>query len=417
MDDLETFLQLLVLLLLARAFGAGAERLGQPSSVGELIAGVALAAVLALFGGALPFLGDMTDSDVLGGVAQVGIFFLVLLAGIEMKPAAIAQSTRGALAIALGGMILPLAGGIGLGWLILPESELKPALAMVVGVSMAITAIPATAKVLSEFGLLHTPLGEMVISAAIFDDVFALFLLAVLTAFVQTGHVPDPWVLVWLLAKVAAFFAITIVLGVHLYPRISRRIGAMEAATLELSAIVALGLGYGWLAEFLGMHWIMGAFMAGLYFEESRVGARAYGDLKLIVSALTGGLLGPMFFAWIGLQVDLRAVAAIPGIVLALILVAFLSKLVGAGLPALWIGLDRRQALSVGVGMSARGAMELVVLSIVLEAGLFERAGTTDAVTAHLFSALVIMAMVTTLLVPIALRRLVRREAPKVPPS
>ena len=334
-----------------------------------------------------------------------------------MKPGEITRSTRGALAIALGGMILPLAGGVGLGWLILPESELKSALALVVSVSMAITAIPATAKVLSEFGLLHTPLGEMVIAAAVFDDVFGLFLLAVLTAFVQTGHVPDPWVLVWLLAKVAAFFAITIALGVHLYPRISRRIGAMEAAALELSAVVALGLGYGWLAEVLGMHWIMGAFMAGLYFEESRVGARAYGDLKLIVSALTGGLLGPMFFAWIGLQVDLRAVAAIPGILLTLILIAFLGKVVSAGLPALWIGLDRRQALSVGVGMSARGEMELVILSIVLEAGLFTWTDADDPVTAHLFSALVIMAMVTTLLVPIALRRLVRREAPSVPPE
>jgi Kef-type K+ transport system membrane component KefB len=385
--------------------------------VGELIAGVALAAVLALFGGALPVLGAMVDSEMLANVAGLGIFFLVLLAGIEMAPAEIARSSRGAFAIALGGMILPLTGGIGLGWLILPESELKPALALVVGVSMAITAIPATAKVLSEFGLLHTPLGEMVISAAVFDDVFALFLLAVLTAFVQTGQVPDPWVLVWLLAKVAAFFAITITLGVHLYPRISRRLRQMEADALELSAMVALGLGYGWLAEFLGMHWIMGAFMAGLYFEETRVGRQAYEDLKLIVTVLTAGLLGPMFFAWIGLQVDLSAVAAIPWILLALILVAFLGKLIGAGLPALWLGLGRRQALTVGVGMSARGAMELVVLSIVLEAGLFARADAEDPVTAHLFSALVIMAMVTTLLAPIALRRLIRREAPKAPPE
>jgi Kef-type K+ transport system membrane component KefB len=416
-DDVETFLQLLVLLLLARAFGEGAERLGQQSSVGELIAGVALATVLALFGGALPVLGDMVDSEVLATVADLGIFFLVLLAGIEMEPAEIARSSRGAFAIALGGMILPLAGGIGLGWLVLPESELKPALALVVGVSMAITAIPATAKVFSEFGLLHTPLGEMVISAAVFDDVFGLFLLAVVTAFVQTGQVPDPWVLVWLLAKMAAFFAITIALGVHLYPRISRRLRQMEADALELSAMVALGLGYGWLAEFLGMHWIMGAFMAGLYFEESRVGQQAYEDLKLIVSVLTAGLLGPMFFAWIGLQVDLAAVAAIPGIVLALIVVAFLGKLVGAGLPALWIGLDRREALTVGIGMSARGAIELVVLSIVLEAGLFAQADAAEPVTAHLFSALVIMAMVTTLLAPIALRRLVQREAPKVPPE
>jgi Kef-type K+ transport system membrane component KefB len=411
----EPFLQILVLLLTARFLGEAAVRLGLPSSVGELAAGVVLALALGLFGSAIPFLANLADSATLETVAQIGIFFLVLLAGVEIKPAELAQASRGAFLIALGGMVLPLACGIGLGWLVLPDSDLKAGLALVIGVSMAITAIPVTTKVFSELGLLHAPLGRMVISAAVFDDVFALFLLAALTVLIETGHFPDVTTLVWLLAKVVAFFGITIALGVHLYPRISRRIGVMDAAALELSAIVALGLGYGWLADALGMHWIMGAFMAGLYFEESRVGTRTYEDLRLIISALTAGLLGPIFFAWIGLQVDLGAFLAVPGLVIALIAIAFLGKTIGAGLPALWLRFGRREALAIGIGMSARGAMELVILGVVLKAGLFERADAAHAVTGHLFSALVIMALVTTLMVPLALRALLG-SGPPTPP-
>jgi Kef-type K+ transport system membrane component KefB len=413
----EVFLQLLVILLLTRAFGEGAERLGQSASVGELIAGVCLAAVVGQLGERVPVLGDLATSEPVEWVAKLGIFFLVLLAGIEMKPREIARSSAGALAIALGGMVLPLAGGIGLGILFLPESELKPVLALVIGVSMAITAIPATVKVFSDFGLLHSRVGELVVSAAVFDDVLSLFLLAAVTTLIETGQVPDLTVLAFLLAKVVAFFAVTVALGVHLYPRISRGIREMEAAALELSAMVALGLGYGWLAEALGMHWVIGAFMAGLYFEESRVGKLAYEDLRLIVTALTSGLLGPIFFAWIGLQLDLATVTAVPSFLLSLIAVAFAGKLIGAGLPALWIGLPRREALAVGVGMSARGAMELVILSIVLEAGLFAMADSQNPVETHLFSALVIMAIVNTLLSPIALRRIFRAGQPPARPE
>jgi Kef-type K+ transport system membrane component KefB len=410
---MDVFLQLLIVLVLARLCGEGAERLGQASSVGELIAGIALAAAASLAGGSVPVLGGLADSQALDTVADLGIFFLVLLAGIEMKPTEIARASGGALVIAVGGVLLPLAGGVGLAWIFLPASELKPALALVVGVSMAITAIPATVKVFSDFKLLHARVGELVVAAAIFDDVFGLFLLAVLTAVVQTGEMPALTSLVLLLGKVAVFFAVTIALGVHVYPRISRGIRAMRAAAVEFSAIVGVALAYGWLAEAMGMHWIMGAFMAGLYFEESRVGRRAYNDLKLIVGAVTGGLLGPMFFAWIGLKVDLGTFAAVPFFLLLLIAVAFAGKVVGAGFAGHWIGLPRREALIVGVGMSSRGAMELVVLSIVLDAGLFTAAEDPDPVLANLFSALVIMAMVNTLLSPIVLRRICRKGGHK----
>lgn len=406
---MDILLQIFLVLIVARAFGEGAARFGQSASVGELLSGVALAAMVAAVGADVPVLSGLRSSEALGYVAQLGIFFLVLLAGIEMEPSQIARASGAAFAVALGGMAVPLCGGMALGWLLLPDSDLRFTLALVIGVSMAITAIPATAKILSDFGLLHSRLGELIISAALFDDVMGLLLLAVLTALLQTGHAPDLAALAWLAGKAVAFFALTVALGMHVYPRISRGIRELQAAELELSAMVAVALGYGWLAELAGMHWIVGAFMAGLYFEKERVGQQTFDDLRLIIAALAGGLLGPLFFAWVGLQVDLRALVTAPLFLAALVAVAFFGKVIGAGLPARWSGHGRRESLAVGVGMAARGEMELVVLGIVLEAGLFARADDSPLV-AGLFSILVLMALINTVLTPIVLRRILGRE-------
>jgi Kef-type K+ transport system membrane component KefB len=409
---LEILLHLLVLLLVTRAFGEAAERLGQSASVGELLAGVMLALAVGLWGDDIAFLATMGSSEALNLVASLGIFFLMLLAGVELEPKEMAGASGGAFLVALGGMVVPLGAGFLIGWYLLPENALRDAQALVIGVAMAITAVPATVKVFAEFGLLHTRLGETVVSAALFDDIFGLVLLALVTAIIQTDSIPDPMALIWLLVKVTGFFAITIVLGVHVYPKVSRRLQAAQVAALEFSALVMVALAYGALAEALGMHWIMGAFMAGLFFEPSRVGQAAYDNMKIITTAISGGVLGPLFFAHIGLQVDLSAVLAVPLFVILLILVAFLGKLVGAGVPALWIGLQRPEALMVGVGMASRGAVELVVLSIVLEAGVFRQSGNGEPLVTHLFSALVIMAVVNTLLSPLLLRGLSKRRKP-----
>jgi Kef-type K+ transport system membrane component KefB len=251
--------------------------------------------------------------------------------------------------------------------------------------------------------------GAILISAAIFDDVLGLFLLAVLLSMMESGTFPDIATLVLMLAKVTAFFAITVTLGVHVYPRISRRIKAMQAAAIEFSAITIVALAYGVLAEFLGMHWILGAFMAGLYFEKTRVGRREYDEMRLICGTLTRGVLGPLFFVYIGLQVDLSAVTAVPVFLLLLIAIAFLGKLLGAGIPALFAGLQRQEAAIVGIGMSARGTVELILLSIALESGIFSQAGQKDPIVTHLFSSLVIVGVITTLLVPMIMRRLQTR--------
>lgn len=397
---------LLALLIIARVFGELAERLGQPASVGEILSGITLVSAAGWFGQSLPFLDQLIASDALEAAAHIGIFFLLLVAGIEIEPKEIAENSAVSFAVAFGGMIVPLLGGFGLAWLFLPESDLKPVQALLTGIALSISAIPAMVKMLSEIGLLHTRMGEILISAAIFDDVIGLFLLAILLSIMETGTFPDMATLALMVAKVTAFFAITVTLGVHVYPRVSRVIKAMQAAAIEFSAITIVALAYGLLAELLGMHWILGAFMAGLYFEKSRVGRREYNEIRLICGTMTRGVLGPLFFVSIGLQVNLSAVTAVPVFLFLLIAVAFLGKLLGAGIPALLAGLHCREAAIVGICMSARGAVELVLLSIALESGIFSQAGQKDPIVSHLFSSLVIVGVVTTLLVPIIMRRL-----------
>jgi Kef-type K+ transport system membrane component KefB len=126
----------------------------------------------------------------------------------------------------------------------------------------------------------------------------------------------------------------------------------------------------------------------------------------LICDSLTRGGLGPLFFVYIGLQVDLRSVTEAPVLLLLVIAVAFFGKVLGAGLPARLAGLSTRDALCVGVGLSARGAVELVILSIAFEKGVFSDGGAG----LQLFSALILMGVVTTMMAPMLLRRLLRAE-------
>ncbi len=412
-EDVQLFLELLALLLLTRVLGEAAERLGQPASVGEIFAGIVLALAVLWLGPVVPFLAHMATSEVLEAVANLGIFFLVLSAGIEMEPREIAESSKVSFGIALGGMVVPLAAGFALAWVFLPVSDLRSVQCFLAGVALSISAIPATVKVFGDLGILHSKVGELVVSAAVFDDVLGLFLLAVLLGVIETGQSPDILPFLFLLGKTALFFTITLLLGAHVYPRVSRGVKAMQAAATEFSALAVVALAYGLLAELLGLHWILGAFMAGLYFESGRVGFRAYNEIKLICNTLTKGALGPLFFTYIGLRVDLTALTQAPLFLLLVILVAFFGKVIGAGLPARMAGLSKREATAVGVGMSARGAVELVVLSIAYEAGIFIAEPGKNSAAANLFSSLIIMGVVTTIAAPIILRRLLKDNAPE----
>lgn len=398
---------LLLLLLTARVFGAIAERIGMPTAVGEMSAGMVLVLSAYIAGPHQAFVESLPDNKALGEVADLGIFFLLLMAGVEMQLADTIRDARKSFTVAIGGVVLPLVVGIALGFMFLEEGPQRTAQAILIGVAISITAIAASAKLLQEFGLLNSEPARVLITAALFDDIFGLFLLALLSSMIATGELPGIYALVILLTKVILFFSVTGLLGVHVYPHISKRVRLKQAAAIEFSALIIIALAYGLLAELLGLHWAVGAFMAGLFFERSRIGKRPYKSMRLILNALTAGVLGPIFFAWIGLQANLAAIFEIPVFLMILTFAAFTTKVLGGGLAAIVIGYQRKDAAIIGVGLAPRGEIMIVVISIALAAGLVDNT-SADPIAKHLFSALILMALFNTALAPLVLRFLLR---------
>ncbi len=402
---MDLFFVLLILLVATRSFGELAERVGQPSLVGELIAGITLGAIVAEYPIAFPSLVDLGGNDVFTAITDLGMFFLMLFAGIEMHPRKIIQYSGGAITVALGGMILPLGLGLLLGWVFLPETNLLTAQCLFIGTALAITAVPATVRILMDLGQLETKIGQTIVSAAVFDDIFSLILLAWLTGLLAMGEPPGLIAMALLLGKITLFFVITGIIGFYLFPWGGRLMHHLRAKELEISAILVAAFAFAVLAHFLALHFIVGAFVAGLFFGRQTINAASYERVKNTVSGMTFGFLAPIFFASIGLNLDMGALSGAPLFATLLIIAAFLGKIAGAGGAARGIGFSNKEAIAIGVGMSPRGAVELVIAGIALKAGLFDMAGVGNAVVDNLFSAVVVMAVVTTVLSPIILKR------------
>ena len=162
-------------------------------------------------------------------------------------------------------------------------------------------------------------------------------------------------------------------------------------------------------AELLGLHFIIGAFMAGLYFGSKIIDTQSYNSVKHAISAMTFGFLAPIFFASIGWNLNISALSGAPLFLAILILVAFFGKIVGAEIAARAFGFSPRDSGIIGVGMSPRGAVELVIAGIALKAGLFETNGHPSLIVENFFSEVIIMAVVTTVVSPIILNRAFRR--------
>lgn len=405
---MEVLYVLLVLLATTRALGEVAVRLGQPALVGELLAGVLLGIAVVQQSHLFPILGELPEDRVFASITDLGIFFLMLMAGLELRPKKLAEASGGAVLVAVGGLVVPLALGIGLGWAFLPASELRGAQSLFLGVALAITAVPVSVGVLLSLGQLDTAVGRMIVSAAIVDDVLSLLLLAFLTAVLETGSIPDVGALLLLLSKVALFFAFAVPAGHYLFPWLGRRVAELHGNEFEFSFLILAGLVFSVAAEALSMHFLIGAFLAGLFFQQRTIDEATYDDVFRKVSALTHGFFAPVFFASIGIHFEAQALVDAPLIVFALLAAATAGKLLGAGLPARLHGMGGREAMAVGIGMNARGAVELIVADVAFRAGLFALPDPPHPVVASLYSAVVITAILTTLTTPIALRWMYR---------
>jgi len=404
---MDLFYVLLVLLVVTRTFGILVERFGQPALIGELIAGIALGAIGAKLAPTHPFIGDINHNDVFIAITDLGMFFLMLLAGIEMQPHKILKYSMSAFLVAMGGMALPLALGYWLGFAFLPEGPLKVAQCFFLGTALAITAVPASVRVLMDLGKLNTPVGQVIVTAAVFDDVLSLLLLAFLTGIVSGDGTSSVNEMAHLGLDIISFFAISILIGVYGFPKGAVILKHIKEKEFDFSLILIVAFAFAVLAEAMGLHFILGPFVAGMFVGRRVLDKVTYEGVRAKISAMTLGFLAPVFFASVGFNLDLEAFVEAPIFLVLLIVAAFVGKIIGAGVFARMCNFPRRESLAVGVGMSARGAVELVIADIALKAGLFAAANGTDAndpVVSNIFSAVVVMAIVTTIVTSLALR-------------
>lgn len=401
---------ILVLLVITRVFAELAERAKLPALVGELVAGIFLGYLLQRFQGVMPSIWFAANSEIFAGLAELGMFFLMLLAGIRMAPLDFARSSRSAIFVAMGGMLVPVSAGFALGLLMLPDSSLKVAQSLFLGVALAITAVPVAVRMFMDLGALDSRVGKAVIAAALWDDVLSLLLIALLLAEIgsigtSAFNLKD---LLPVVGKVLLFFIVTIPIGLYVFPLIGRYFRYLSFPEVDFSMLLIAALAYAVLAEYMELHLIIGAFLAGMFFYPKVVDDDVYDRVEQQMSGLTRGFLAPIFFVSVGFHLDFSSLGQVPGFVIALTLLALASKIIGSGFPAYWSGFSKRESVLVGIGMSGRGAVELIIAGVALEAGLFLQPDPPGAVVESLFSAIVIMAIVTTVATPVALRLLWR---------
>ena len=408
---MNVLLIILILLLVTRTFAELAERVKLPALVGELIAGIFLGFLIQRFQNIAPTIWFASNSELFAGLADLGMFFLMLLAGIRMEPLDFAKSSKTAILVALGGMLVPVCAGFGLGVLVLPDSPFKMAQCLFLGVALAITAVPVAVRMFMDLGALDSKVGKAVIAAAIWDDVLSLFLMALLLAAIGSGGTGSFSIeaLLPVVGKVLLFFAISIPVGLYLFPLCGRYFKHLSFPEVDFSMLLVAALVYAVFAEYMELHLIIGAFLAGMFFHPKIADVETYERVEQQMSGLTRGFLAPIFFVSVGFHLDISSVGQVPLFVIALTLLALFSKLIGSGVPAYWAGFSKRDSLLVGVGMSGRGAVELIIAGVALEAGLFSLPDPPNVIVQSLFSAIVIMAIVTTIATPIILRLLWKR--------
>jgi len=400
--------ELLVIILLATVFariaGELMERVGQLALLGEILAGVLLGAFIAY---GFPQFFEAVHAEAFQAVSGLGMFFLMLMAGMEIDAKELARVSKEGALVAVGGVLIPLGLGYLLGQLLIPESEYQFVQSFLLGVVLSITAVPALTRVLDELGQLDTRLGSVIINAAVIDDILGLFLLAILTPMISGGGLPSAGEFGLLAAKLIGFFGLAIVAGKFLIPQIGRLSRKSRYVEIEFSVALIVALIFGIGAEYAGMHFIIGALIAGLFLQENAFGEHAKA-LENKMSGVTLGFLAPIFFVSIGLNVDLSALSTAPLFVITLIAVAIAGKLLGCGIPARLSGFSLRESMAIGIGMNGRGAVEIIVATIALNSGIFSKPEPTPTLVSALFSSIVIMAIVTTVIVPLGMKPLLR---------
>lgn len=384
-------INLLVILTVAWPMGTLFARFGLPVMLGQLLTGLLLGpAVLHI----------VSPSEGITFLADLGIFFAMFYAGMEMDPKELLEHIWPSLAVAIGGFVLPFA----MGFFLARYFGSTVFQALFIGIGLSITAIAVQAVILQEMQIHKTKLGHVIMGAAIADDILSLIGLSILLGLVKTGTVEMGGVLIIIL-KVLAFFAFTILAGQFVIPLFTRKLDDYNAKGFTFALIAALVMAAA--AEMAGLHIVIGAFLAGQFVRKEIMAEKIYHAISDRFYGLTYGFLMPVFFVSLAFHIHFQWNLSFLLFALAITVVAILGKLVGCGIGALAFRYSLRESSIIGFGMNGRGAVELVIVAVVIALSdelMAQGVITVPLLTEEQFSALVLMAFITTLLAPLMLR-------------
>jgi Kef-type K+ transport system membrane component KefB len=373
-------------------------RLKLPIVLGELLAGMivgpfALGGFFVVDGKQLLQIND--EIKILG---EMGAIVILFMAGLEMTPREFLKGGKASFTVGTLGVVIPFFAGLAV-FQLFGFDALE---SMMIATALTATSIAISIQVLSEFGKIKTPEARLIIGAAVVDDILAIAVLSVVSSIaVSDGGIDsiDITQVTWTILQVLGFFAIMLIVAVVVIPKIiTPRIWKAKGSVEGIATAAFFGAAA--LAGSIGLSPIVGAFAVGMALSTTKV----FEKIENYVGKI-GLIFAPLFFAIIGAQVDLRAVdlniLILSGAVIA---VAVVTKLFGCGLPAMWFLKSKAQGMRVGIGMISRGEVGLIVAGVGVTAGIL---------TSEVYSTIVIMVAVTTIITPIWLKIEYRKEQKK----
>ena len=401
------FGEIVALIVVGRLVGELMERIGQPAVMGQLIGGMLLGP--SVFGALLPglqhalFPAAAGQKAMLDAVSQLGILLLLLLTGMETDLSVIRGCRRTAFSVSIAGIAIPFACGVLMGaWLpesLLPDPNKRLITALFLGTALSISSVKIVALLVRELGFLRRTVGQVIVASAIIDDTVGWIIMSVIFGLALHGGI-DIMSVTRSVVGTGLFLVLSFTVGRRIVFFLIRWANDRFVSELPVITMIIVVTGLMALAtDAVGVHTVLGAFVAGILVGQSPILTR---HIEEQLRGLIVALFMPVFFGMAGLSANLMALTSMNLLMLTigLIAIASIGKFSGAFLGGRLGGLNFAESLAVGSGMNARGSTEVIIASFGLSMG---------ALSQNLFTSIVTMAVVTTMVMPPMLRWAVAR--------
>ncbi|MFL6374838.1 MAG: cation:proton antiporter [Pyrinomonadaceae bacterium] len=403
-------IEVILMLLIGRLLGELMQRFGQPEVMGQLIAGIIIGP--SIFGAVAPELYKIVfpnlpaQTKMIDAISQIGILMLLVLTGIETDLKLVSKARGTAFFTSVAGIVFPFACGYAVGEFLpdamIPDPTKRFVTSLFLATALSISSVKIVAMVIMEVGFLRRNVGQIILASAILDDTIGWIIIAVIGGLASAGKV-DITGVAGAFGGTIAFLAISFLLGRRAVAFLIRWVNDNLAIEMPvITVILILMIGMSLITDWIGVHTVLGAFVVGILVGESPILTRQIeGQLRGLII----GFFAPVFFAVAGREIDLSVLKNMNqiGYAVAFILIASVGKIVGCYVGSLLGRLDHRSGLAVALGMNARGSTEVIVATIGLSLGVLNR---------DLFTLIVVMAIVTTLVTPPLLRWALLRIPP-----